>query len=309
MPADAPRIHTMPARALQSGFSRYIPASDDARRWGICVTDLGCTEIPAGSVYPPGKHPEQYTLNWKTGRILHEFQIVYITRGKGVFWSEHSGTLAIRPGSVFLLFPGIRHRYRPHRMTGWHEHWVGFTGDQAARVMEEFFSPRRPVIHTGINADIQTLFRDACTLAAKESFGFRAIIAAKTMEILAQTCALARGGIVRQPDSERLIRETCTRLTEQLPVRFDFTRHALENGMSYSSFRRLFKEHTGLAPNQYLLDLKLRKARNLLAATTLQVQQVAAECGFDNHYYFTRLFKQHAHCSPLAYRKKSNANR
>ncbi len=290
--------------ATQSGFSRYIPSGDDARRWGICVTDLGFTEIPAGSVYPPGRHPEQYTLNWKTGRVLQEFQIVYITRGKGVFWSESSGTLAIRPGSVFLLFPGIRHRYRPHRMTGWDEYWVGFTGDHAKLLMEAFFTPRKPVVHTGINADIQTLFRDACALAANESFGFRAIIAAKTMEIMAQTHVLSHGEIARQPTNQRLIRETGTLLNEQLPVRFDFNAHALKNGMSYSSFRRLFKAHTGLAPNQYLLDLKLRKARDLLSGTPLQIQQIAAECGFENHFYFTRIFTQRNGLTPLAYRKQ-----
>ena len=276
----------------QSDFARYIPTSDEARRWGIVVTDLGHTNIPAGSAYPPGQHPAAYTLNLESGRILHEYQIVYITRGKGVFWSEKSGTSAIRQGSVFLLFPGIRHRYRPHSKTGWSEQWIGFSGNQSERLMQEFFSPERPVINVGLNTDLHNLFMEACTLAKNESFGFRPIIAAKTMEIMTRVHALSRGEKVRRPASERLIRETCTLLTDQFPTKFDFTSHAVNNGMSYSSFRRLFKQSTGLAPNQYLLELKIGKARNLLTNTSLQVQQIAEECGFENHFYFSRIFKQ-----------------
>ena len=295
----------MPNKQIHNGFSRYIPTSDDARRWGICVTDLGYTDIPSGSVYPPGQHPAQYTINKDTGRILHEYQIVYITRGKGVFWSESSGTLPIRAGSVFLLFPSVPHRYRPHRKTGWDEHWIGFTGDQAEQLMHKFFTPEKPMIRTGINADLQNLFNEACTLVENESFGFRPVIAAKVMEIMARVHVLSLGEMVRRPANERLIRQTCSLLSEQLPERFDFNTHALEHGMSYSSFRRLFKTFTGLAPNQYLLELKIRKARNLLANTALQVQEIAEECGFESHFYFSRLFKQRTGVSPLAYRKNS----
>ncbi len=292
----------MPEKQIQNGFSRYIPSSDEARRWGICVTDLGYTDIAPGTNYPPGQHPEKYTLNRKTGRVLQEHQIVYITCGKGVFWSERSGTTPIRTGSVFLLFPGVRHRYRPHRKTGWSEHWIGFAGDQGKKLMREFFSPDKPVIHAGIDADLQNLFRDTCTLAKSESFGFRPVIAAKTMEIMARIHTLSRGEVLRHPANELLIRETCLHLKDHLPQHFDFNRHALENGMSYSSFRRFFKESTGLAPNQYLLDLKMRKACTLIANTSLQIQQIAEECGFTSNFYFSRIFKLRTGFSPLGYR-------
>jgi len=269
------------------------------------VTDLGYTEVPAGATYPPGQHPPTYcTVNLESGRILYEYQIVYITHGKGVFWSDKSGTSRIRPGSVFLLFPGIRHHYRPNNNTGWNEQWIGFSGNQSEQLMQDFFSPERPVINVGLNADLHNLFITACTLAKNESFGFRPIIAAKTMEIMARVHALSRGEMVHRPASERLIRETCTLLTDQFPTKFDFNIHALNNGMSYSSFRRLFKQFTGLAPNQYLLDLKIGKARNLLINTSLQIKQISDACGFENHFYFSRIFKRRTNLSPLSYRKK-----
>jgi AraC-like DNA-binding protein len=284
-------------------FNRYIPASDEAKRWGILVTDLGITQIPAGSAYPPGEHPESYLFSEKAGRVLEEYQIVYITRGQGDFWSETSGDKPIKAGSVFLLFPGIHHRYLPHPQTGWDEHWVGFSGDFGERLMKEFFDPKQPVMQIGMNPDLIGLFADICDLTRHEGFGFRQIIAAKTVEILTRIQALVRGETVRSPRNESLLREICCLLNDEPGRKFDFNNYAAENGISYSSFRRLFKEHTGLSPNQYLLEMRMRKARNLLSNTTLSVQRIADETGFDSSFYFSRFFKQRTGLSPLKFRK------
>lgn len=285
-------------------FNRYIPASEEVNRWGISVTDLGYTRIPAGSAYPPGEHPDSYQFNAKAGRILAEYQIVYITSGRGNFWSEASGDRSIKAGSVFLLFPGMRHRYLPDPQTGWDEHWVGFSGDHGDRLMKEFFDPKQPVLPIGRNPDLSALFADICDLTRHEGFGFRQIIAAKTVEILTRVQTLARGETVRSPRNERLLREICCLLNDEPGRKFDVQTYAAENGISYSSFRRLFKEHTGLSPNQYLLEMRMRKARSLLTNTTLSVRHIADETGFDSSFYFSRLFKQRAGLSPLNYRKQ-----
>ena len=284
-------------------FNRYIPASEEAKRWGISVSDLGYTQIPAGSTYPPGEHPKSYQFNAKTGRVLAEYQIVYITRGRGNFWSEASGDKPIKAGSVFLLFPGIRHRYHPHPQTGWDEHWIGFSGDYGDRLMNEFFDPKQAVIQIGMHPDLSGLFADICDLTRHEGFGFRQIIMAKTVEILTRIQALGRGETVRSPRNERLLRETCCLLNDEPAKKFDFNTYAAHNGISYSSFRRLFKEHTGLSPNQYLLEIRMRKARSLLTNTTLSVQRIAEETGFDSSFYFSRFFKQRTGLSPLNFRK------
>ena len=288
----------------QQSFFRYIPISNEARRWGLCVTDLGCTQIPGGATYPPGNHPEQYTFNLDTGRVLQEHQLVYITRGKGTFWCEASGVHPIRSGSLFLLFAGIRHGYQPHRGTGWDEQWVGFTGDHADRLMLEFFTAAEPVLQIGVDTELHALFQQVCELASQGRFGFRPLLAAKTVEIIARVHTLSSNDVLRQSDNEQLMRKTLRELNDGLPREFDFSKYALEEGMSYSSFRRLFKKHTGLAPNQYLLDIKLRRAQTLLTTTSLRVQRIAADCGFENQYYFSRFFKQRTGFSPLHYRKQ-----
>jgi AraC-like DNA-binding protein len=285
-------------------FSRYIPESEDARRWGIVVTDLGYTRIPAGTAYPPGQHPAAYQISPVAGRILSEYQIVFISEGAGTFWSETSGKISLTAGSAFLLFPHIRHRYEPLPQTGWNESWIGFSGDQADRLINEFFDPKHPVIQVGTNSNLSDLFANACDLARHEAFGFRPIIAAKTMEVLAHVHSLSLGETLRSPRNEDLLRKACSLLHESLRHKFDFVIYAQQQGLSYSSFRRLFKDHTGLPPHQYLLELRIRKARSLLTTTTLSVESIADEVGFDSSFYFSRCFKQRTGLAPRNFRKK-----
>tara|TARA_B110000037_G_scaffold169758_1_gene192398 strand:- start:31 stop:291 length:261 start_codon:yes stop_codon:yes gene_type:complete len=80
--------------------------------------------------------------------------------------------------------------------------------------MNEFFEPEQPVIQIGMNSDLSGLFADICDLTRHEGFGFRRIIAAKTIEILARVQTLAQGETLRSPLNERLLRETCCVLNE-----------------------------------------------------------------------------------------------
>jgi AraC-like DNA-binding protein len=297
--------HEATPLAGKDAFFRYITVPEEAKRWGLHVTDVGYTKVPGGMVYPPFKHPESFTLQQETGRVLPEYQVISITRGGGTFWSESSGEIAIEAGCVFFLFPGIRHRYRPDPQTGWDEQWVGFSGDHADRLMQTFFDPVHPVYQIGINPDLHSLFNELCERTRHEGFGFRPIIAAKTVEILARVQTLISGGAVgRSPEDDALIREACCQINDAVERAFDFKAYAAKNGISYTSFRRLFKAHTSLAPNQYLLEMRLRKAQRLLINTTLPIQVIAEECGFENSFYFSRFFKQRTGMAPLHYRKQ-----
>ena len=69
---------------------------------------------------------------------------------------------------------------------------------------------------------------------------------------------------------------------------------------------RIFKEKYGIAPIQYLNNLRLKKAKELLAFSELNVTQIADILGFRTIHYFSRFFKDIENMSPLEYRGKMN---
>ena len=285
-------------------FTRYITSTPSIQQWGIVVQSLGWQDIGPGDPYPAGKHPEQHLFHRKQGRVLDEMQLVYITRGGGSFWSEETGDLAIREGSVLVLFNGVSHRYRPHDETGWKEYWIGFSGATIEPIMHGVFSASKPVINVGPSPEILRLFQDCCDLAEQETHAYRRIIAGKILEAIARIQSKPHNNHRLQHRHEEAIREACCRLNEAIESGFSSEDLAREVGMSHTSFRRHFKLSTGMSPTQYLLELRLRKAQSLIANTSLSVQTIAAECGFENPLYFSRFFKQRTGLSPSASRQK-----
>lgn len=78
---------------------------------------------------------------------------------------------------------------------------------------------------------------------------------------------------------------------------------------NYSSryLSKLFKRETGQAVVQFIIQYRVRKAQELLLRTDSSVQEIASSVGYDDLFYFIRIFKKHTGSTPQAYRKKDNS--
>ncbi|MEO1050751.1 MAG: AraC family transcriptional regulator [Bacteroidota bacterium] len=74
--------------------------------------------------------------------------------------------------------------------------------------------------------------------------------------------------------------------------------------MSQYHFSRLFKAKTGIAPYQYVQDIRLAKASELLSKTTLTISEIAFRCGYNSPSHFTAQFKKRIGISPQTARGK-----
>lgn len=74
-------------------------------------------------------------------------------------------------------------------------------------------------------------------------------------------------------------------------------------------FRKLFKKTYGMSPKQYVIHLRLNKAKQLLSEGTLKINEIAKLCGFSNPYHFTRIFKKKNSETPSEYMERSRGYR
>ena len=72
--------------------------------------------------------------------------------------------------------------------------------------------------------------------------------------------------------------------------------------MSYTWFRRMFRQYTGLAPAQYIAQLKIQKAKELLSITTKTIKEIALELGYESIDYFSTQFKKQTGQTPTQFR-------
>ena len=75
-------------------------------------------------------------------------------------------------------------------------------------------------------------------------------------------------------------------------------------GMSAVAFSRFFKARTGTSLSDYIIDVRLGHASQMLVQTGTPVADICLECGFNNLSNFNRIFKKKKGCSPQEYRKQ-----
>ena len=107
---------------------KYLIVNDMDRKFGLWVNTVGYQSIPPDSPYPLKEHPSGYYFNAEKGRVLREYQLVYITKGRGLFSSDSTPERQVCKGRLMVLFPGQWHTYYPLRQTGWTEYYIGFEG-------------------------------------------------------------------------------------------------------------------------------------------------------------------------------------
>ena len=71
--------------------------------------------------------------------------------------------------------------------------------------------------------------------------------------------------------------------------------------MSSTSFYRLFKRELGMSPIEFVLNEKIKCAKQLLKNQTIQINEVCYLSGFEDANYFTRLFKKYEGITPKQY--------
>lgn len=284
-------------------FFRYFPVAKRDRDWGIYVTTVGASQFGPGiKRYPPTVHPKVYSAV-ASGRTLPEYQIVYISAGSGWFKSTSVSRQQIVAGQVMLLFPGERHSYSPVTSTGWDEHWVGFNGDLADRLLRRgFFSPDRPVLRAGGEEQLLALFNDLIKTTHENHPASQQILAGVTMNILARLYSVQQFSLAGDEPGLRAIQNAVVRMREAAEEPLDIPSLARELNVSYRWFRRAFAHHTGLSPHKYLLEIRLARARSLLAQSPLSIKEIALRTGFEDVQYFSRFFRKKVGVTPGRWR-------
>ncbi len=290
--------------------SKYLVAGERDALWGLVISTVGYDEVERDGGYPTRGHADGYYFDTEKGRVLDEFQIVYIVEGEGVFSSEHVTDVPIKAGDIFLLFPGEWHTYRPSGGSVWKSYWIGFKGrNMDDRLKYNFLSLDKPIYHVGFSHEIVSLYNSALHIAMEEAAYCQQMLAGIVNNLIGYMYALERNNELVCKGHGDLINRACMMIRQGIESQVTVQEIAEKLGMSYSNFRKLFKEYTGMSPVYYQQDLRIQRAKELLSSTDFSVKEIAYKLNYDFPDYFSSRFKAKMGCKPVEYRNRYKIKR
>ena len=286
-------------------YFNYLPESALCEALGCTALSTGHTRIPPGSAYPPLRHPDDHHFVWEKGRTIQAYQFAWISEGRGQLQSAPDPRCIhpIEAGDVMLLFPGIWHRFAPDPSTGWVESWIECRGAAFERVMDiGLMSPEEPVWRAGQQA--RAIFDTIHSLARQDALMHQPTLSTLGLQLLGRLCQtrdIAGQGRIR------LIEQARRALMEKSGDTTALTNIAADLGVSYSTLRRLFRDHTGMSLKRYQTDVRTRRACELLRNSDKSVKAIASYLGYNTAFHFSAQFKKATGLAPSEWRQRNRS--
>lgn len=287
---------------LREGFKdqiRYViprPILDSLRTnpllHQLIPTDIGW--------YP---HAQYHYCERPTG--AEEHILILCMEGEGWFEIDRQRG-AVRQHEALLIPRGAAHIYGANEDDPWSIHWVHFTGTSS----DYYAHLLPPGAHTLAVAPetvktVIALFRE-CYDSFLGSFVLQQMIyTAETLHHLLGCVFFNNRAFspTLRTSQFHSTRATLEYLRQNLDQRLSLDDMAEHARLSKSHFLRLFKEQTGYSPVDYFIHLKLQHACMLLSITRQTVREISLAVGYEDPYYFSRIFKKVVGVSPSQYRE------
>ena len=225
--------------------------------------------------------------------------IHYIIRGSG-FLEVNGKRYRINSGESFLIYPNTRVKYYPDPHDPWQYLWVNFTGDDTDELLAMTAFPENPVC--AASDKLLSIFNSFSMNHKYKYIQLRNTGLLYTM--MSEYMELHPTSNV-QNTTDYIYRAKKYISANSYRCDFGVTELADAVGVERSYLYRLFCKKCGKTPKEYITDVRMKNAADMLQNGTAQVKLIAYSVGFEDPLYFSKVFKKHFGVSPKCYIKNS----
>lgn len=254
---------------------------------GLYITAMGYYPKARGHVMIRERHPDHI--------------LIYCVEGGGKLTLDDK-TLSIGSGDFIYLPRGSSHHYQANKRQPWSIYWLHFDGELA----DEFYNYiQLPEYHLniGVQPRVIRVFDGVAALRHSRNNLGEFVQGGHQVQALLSYIALLSEQRRIQSGASLDLEKIRAIMQENIHGQLDLDTLANEAKLSKYYFSKKFKELTGEPPIRYFINMKMQRACYLLDSNSRPVKQIAEELGYDDNFYFSRLFKKSIGMSPEHYRQ------
>ena len=230
--------------------------------------------------------------NTSVGRHMHDcFEIVCFDKADGVL-TIHENTYPLQDGTLYLVYPNT-----PHSEVHFSGAAVSFLGfrcpDFPHHAIKEAAFPM--LRHEEIGSIMKKIMKEA----TEQKAYYDALISHLLAEII---LLLARYAAGNEQQSKNL-GYIASYITEYFNQPLDLLQLAKDTGYSPDYFRHRFTNEFGMSPKQFQMEIRLKKAAELLLNSKKSCTEIAALCGFSTGSQFSAMFSKKYQMPPNRFRQ------
>lgn len=203
-------------------------------------------------------------------------------------------------GELLFLPPREAHRYHADAQQPWMIFWIHFRGQRVQDYLDTLgVTPQQPIIHPADPTPLLDAFEDTYR-HTRHGFSESSMIGLATAfgRLLGLAKTEQRSAGKRSIQSEGRLFKTLAEIRDRPSHPWTLAEMAANAAMSIPHFSELCRRQTGLPPNTYLIRLRLQRAMELLVHDRCNVAETAQAVGYDDPFYFSRLFRKHMGVPP-----------
>jgi len=236
--------------------------------------------------------------------------LIYCLKGKG--WVKIKNQTFTIKVNEFILIPATTQpmSYGADEQDPWTIYWVHFSGDSINLFNKthhiDLYDGPQPITFNEKGLQIwETMYQSLEMGYSTENITYSNMC---LYHLIATFLYPGKHANDKKQESKDLINDTVLYMRENINHVLTVEDMAKHSNRSASHFSTLFRKATGMSPLDYFIHLKLQKACLLLFNTNKKVKEVAADLGYQDPYYFSRLFKKYMEVSPEQYRSIQDRN-
>lgn len=263
----------------------------DSHNFDLNVDHYGAEQCDSGYSFGP-------TI--RDNYVLH-----FITNGKGKI-SINGETTELTAGDIFVLPKNQSIFYQADENTPWTYTWVGFSGSRAETILSQTRLLEKYFLHSHLESEIlkkmidinQTEVQSLPMITELILIGhLNQLLAALVQEFpnesLKESSTLAKNYV------HHAIKLIHSQYNSPIKVNEIADHLALSRSYLY----KIFKQETGYAIKDYILQIKMKRSCQLLEDPTRNITEIAYSVGYQDPLTFSSAFKNYFHMSPTDFRK------